>query len=400
MSNNYDKAIRLRELAERQGGFFSAQQAIDLGFNSSTISYFCVNDKWLKADSGLYRLSAIERCQQSVAESYRWCLWSRSKQGKPQGVLCGLSALYYHGLLDQPPAEAHLTVPPGFRKTHPQVVLHKKQVLLQDLEKKGMLRVTKPLKSIAEAKVFLDDAKFADIVRLALRKQLISTEQAAARGWINPVREGGSLERMPMGKMFLQNARSAFTLVELLVVVAIISILASLLMPVLGTAIDKARNAQCHNNLKQAFLGMSLYIGDYQHFTTNTYTGGLYNRWPDKLWKCDYGDINLWRDQPSAKIGPGCPSKNSALYEYALNDRLTLVRFTRVRKHSQTFMVMDANYFAMDTWKVTHLPTYWEWRHARETKIGMVFVDGHVVNYDQRPDVDFAADTVWGDTFP
>ncbi len=50
-----------------------------------------------------------------------------------------------------------------------------------------------------------------------------------------------------------------FTVVELLVVIAIISILASLLMPVLGKAIESARSAACASNLKQFGVGINMY---------------------------------------------------------------------------------------------------------------------------------------------
>jgi prepilin-type N-terminal cleavage/methylation domain-containing protein len=62
----------------------------------------------------------------------------------------------------------------------------------------------------------------------------------------------------------LSNTRHGFTLVELLVVVAIIGILVALLLPALQIAREAARRAECFNHLKQTSLAVHLYHDNFR----------------------------------------------------------------------------------------------------------------------------------------
>ncbi|MCG3146804.1 MAG: hypothetical protein PCFJNLEI_00238 [Verrucomicrobiae bacterium] len=55
----------------------------------------------------------------------------------------------------------------------------------------------------------------------------------------------------------------AFTLIELLTVVAIIGILAALLLSVIGRARERGRRLSCANNLRQIGQGVAMYADDY-----------------------------------------------------------------------------------------------------------------------------------------
>lgn len=81
-----------------------------------------------------------------------------------------------------------------------------------------------------------------------------------------------------------------FTLVEMLVVVAIIGILASLLMPALHGALAMSRAAGCMNNQKQIGVGINTYTMDFAgrlpyYYYQDTWT----NMAPDLMFMPQYG---------------------------------------------------------------------------------------------------------------
>ena len=72
-----------------------------------------------------------------------------------------------------------------------------------------------------------------------------------------------------------------FTLIELLVVIAIIAVLASMLLPVLNQARNRARATQCQNQLKQNVTIFMFYADDYNGWVPVRSQG--VDRWPQVL---------------------------------------------------------------------------------------------------------------------
>ena len=105
--------------------------------------------------------------------------------------------------------------------------------------------------------------------------------------------------------------KSGFTLAELLVVIAIIAILASLLLPALARARQKAKATQCMSNLKQLGLGCALYELDNKDALPET--SHQTASWIGKL--ADYGLTNVYI----------CPldTNHMRINSYAINDFLT-----------------------------------------------------------------------------
>ena len=86
---------------------------------------------------------------------------------------------------------------------------------------------------------------------------------------------------MPMDK---RERATAFTLVELLVVIGIIAILIGILLPTLRKAHMAAQRAQCQSNVRQLFIGVSLYCdNNHDWYPTVAFwaNGAGYVQYPD-----------------------------------------------------------------------------------------------------------------------
>lgn len=90
-----------------------------------------------------------------------------------------------------------------------------------------------------------------------------------------------------MSRNGLLSSQKAFTLIEILIVIAIISILAAILFPVFARARENARRSSCMSNLKQIGLGMMMYTQDHDERFPPTIPGTWRKRPEDYIVNTD-----------------------------------------------------------------------------------------------------------------
>ena len=135
--------LALQGLAFGQAGYFTAAQAVDLGYSYQAQKYHVDSGNWLRVDRGLFRLPDWPSAPED--QWVRWTLWSEGR-----GVVSHDSAALVHDLGELDPRQVHLSVPAGFRAADPAVVTHVCDLPAEDVLDQGAWQVTTPLRTLLD----------------------------------------------------------------------------------------------------------------------------------------------------------------------------------------------------------------------------------------------------------
>lgn len=170
----------LFEIADRQQGYFTSQQAEECGFSRSNFHFKLRSREWIKEQRGIYRLARYPVSERP--ELVLWTLWSRDKKGNPQGVWSHETALDIHELSDMMPAKMHLSVPTRFRRRieiPKNLYLHFADLIESDTETRQGFKVTTPLRTLIDIidEGIVPQEQVTQAIREALQRGLISRGQ-------------------------------------------------------------------------------------------------------------------------------------------------------------------------------------------------------------------------------
>lgn len=88
---------------------------------------------------------------------------------------------------------------------------------------------------------------------------------------------------LPLQEILAHPRFGAFTLLEVMVTIAVITILAALSLAGLSGSREAALRTQCQNNLRQAGLALSAHLGERHIYPTTVVDGENGERWVDSL---------------------------------------------------------------------------------------------------------------------
>jgi len=135
-------ADALRAEALKNAGFFTAAQARDAGYADSVHGYHVDKGEWIKLMRGIYRLEDLPA--PDWPELVVFSLWSRDRDGEPQGVFTHDTARQIHGFERRDLGPVHMTVPRSFRKnadTPDGLILYKEDLTESSWEQRNGFRV-------------------------------------------------------------------------------------------------------------------------------------------------------------------------------------------------------------------------------------------------------------------
>jgi predicted transcriptional regulator of viral defense system len=193
------KKDALYSIAEDQGGYFTARQALQAGYSYRDQHYHRTKGSWIQVERGIYRLKHYPYPQRS--DLVILTLLSHNRAGEPQSVASHETALAIHEISDANPARIHLTVPSGFRTLMLKgIVLHKAELSPGEWEVREGYRVTTPLRTILDTAAspsiwsFLPDAVYDALQRGLVRSGQLEqaadkSESEEARRWLRSALE-------------------------------------------------------------------------------------------------------------------------------------------------------------------------------------------------------------------
>jgi predicted transcriptional regulator of viral defense system len=170
----------LFKVAEAQQGYFTASQAITAGYPDNTHPYHVQSGHWIREFRGIYRLAHFPVTE--YPDLVRWFLWSRNREGRPQGVYSHETALSLHGLSDVMPSKIHMIVPPNFRRNGkiPDVlILHAQQIPPSDVVDMPGFKATRVLRAVTDTIQMgaISDEFLKQALRQGLKRGLITQSE-------------------------------------------------------------------------------------------------------------------------------------------------------------------------------------------------------------------------------